>query len=277
MPTLIDLTGMRFGKWTVVSPAPRKSGHTMWHCRCECGNERDVSGVALKSGRTVSCGCIRSPDLTGQRFGRLVVISKEGQGVGGVYLWKCRCDCGNEKTVSSRSLKNGHTRSCGCLNREIAAQRNRTHGETDSRLYNIWHDMKARCGRSKDACFYRYGGRGISICEEWRNSFESFYEWAIHNGYSDELTIDRIDNNGNYEPGNCRWVDIKTQSNNKSNNRLITVNGETHTVSEWAELLNSRPQTIFERLRRGWSEFNAVTIPVRTIRRKNHASTEHIK
>ena len=275
MPNLIDLSGMRFGKWTVISKALRKTGHTMWHCRCDCGTERDVSGVALKSGRTVSCGCIKSPDLTGKRFGRLTVLFKAGQHYSGAYLWRCRCDCGNETTVYAHFLKSGHTQSCGCLAREESSARNRTHGQTESRLYSIWHGMKARCSQSKNNHFHRYGGRGIKVCDEWENSFETFQAWALENGYSDSLTLDRINNDGDYEPHNCRWVDMKTQGNNKSTNRFITANGETHTVSEWAALLNARPTAIFERLRRGWPETEAVTIPLKTYRRNNHESAKH--
>jgi hypothetical protein len=168
-------------------------------------------------------------DLTGQRFGRLVVIEYAGSHVSKnnsrTTMWKCKCDCGNIKDVSSVNLRYGTTRSCGCLHKEQLAALNRTHGLSGkkTRLYTIWKNMRRRCSNPNDKSYKNYGGRGISVCEEWDKNFEAFYKWSIENGYKEDiaesnrnrLSIDRINNDGNYEPSNCRWTNDYVQSSNK--------------------------------------------------------------
>lgn len=276
MPKTIDLTGQRFGKWTVLGIAPKdSSGHTMWRCRCDCGTEKDVLGVHLKRGKSTSCGCNRSPSLVGQRFGRLTVLSPAGVIGTSSMRWNCICDCGNKTIVYGHFLKSGHTRSCGCLSAESIAERCTTHGQSDSRLYNIWHGMKSRCYRETDSNYPKYGGRGIQICDQWRFDFGSFYDWSMGHGYADNLSIDRIDNGGNYCPENCRWVDATTQCNNKSNNRLISANGETHTVSEWASILGANNTLLAARLDRGWSDESTINTPFKIYRRHKNESFNH--
>lgn len=133
--------------------------------------------------------------------------------------WNCKCKCGKETIVYSDKLKTGHTKSCGCLKRQKTIERNYRHGLYGTRLYSIWHDMNTRCYYEKTKCYKYYGGRGITICDEWKNNFVNFYNWAINNGYKDNLSIDRIDVNGNYEPSNCRWATMQEQQLNKRNSK----------------------------------------------------------
>lgn len=181
-------------------------------------------------------------DLTGQRFGRLVVIERaenyvqpSGQKK---TQWRCKCDCGNEIITVGYNLTRGLCTSCGCVRIERLVQMNKTHGKSNHILFSKWEHMKDRCYNPKDKRYKNYGGRGIKICNEWLNSFESFYEWSLENGYKDGLTIDRIDVNGNYEPNNCRWTTWDVQCNNRTNNVYIEYNGEINTLKQWCDILN---------------------------------------
>lgn len=192
-------------------------------------------------------------NLEGKRFGRLVAIEMAGYTEKDKkILWKCRCDCGNEKIVRARGLTSGHTRSCGCLASEYIKEKLTTHGKCHTRLHNIWKSMIERCTRKTHEAYHNYGGRGITICDEWKK-FEPFYEWGIANGYDDKLTLDRIDVNGNYEPSNCKWSTYKEQGNNRRTNTLMTFNGETKTQSMWADETGISYDVISHRLKRGWS------------------------
>lgn len=188
-------------------------------------------------------------DLTGQRFGRLVVL-REGCSKNGIIKWVCRCDCGNEKEILAGSLRNGATKSCGCLIREISSERSKkrftTHGMRKSKEYTSWSNMKARCYNPKDISYKNYGARGITVCDAWLHDFEKFYRdlGPCPEGYS----LDRIDVNGNYCPENCKWSNITEQGRNKRNNRMITLFGITKTLSEWKEEMGKNSCTREEML-----------------------------
>lgn len=212
-------------------------------------------------------------DLTGQRFGRLVVIErgenhKSPSGLQQVR-WLCQCDCGNQTLVHARSLTSGTTLSCGCYNKDKNKRIFTTHGKRKTKLYGVWRGILNRCYDIKHHAYPSYGGRSIKMCEEWKNNFENFYEWAYANGYKDNerLTIDRIDNNGNYEPSNCRWVDYKTQANNTRRNVVLEFEGQRKTIAEWGDTIHIPATAIWKRIKRGWSIQDALTKPLRITRR----------
>ncbi len=192
-------------------------------------------------------------DLRGQRFGRLTVLEfvpTEGYR----SYWKCVCDCGKEKIVASNNLQSGSTTSCGCTAREICSIRghiigtnNSTHGKSQTKIYRVWKSMRARCYNVKATSYPRYGGRGITVCDEWNLSFETFYQWAISNGYEEGLSIDRINANGNYEPSNCRWVGTKEQSRNKRNTIMLEYENRVISLAEAAELSGIKYATLRHR------------------------------
>lgn len=227
MGKFIDITGQKFGKLTVLYRVGTLDKQALWHCKCDCGNECDVRSYCLRKGQTTSCGCNAYKigestfvDRTNQRYGRLVAIRRVGT-KHHEAAWLCRCDCGNEVVVVGGNLAAGITKSCGCLHRDngVKVGRMTIHGGSNTRLHGVWSGMMGRCYVSTSGSYKHYGARGITVCDEWHD-FGVFREWAISTGYDQnaprgKCTLDRIDNDGNYCPENCRWVDMKVQRHNQ--------------------------------------------------------------
>jgi hypothetical protein len=272
LPPSPDISGQIYGQWSVVS---RVNGSTdKYHCVCSCGTKRIVSGYSMRIKNTTSCGCSRFNkivnDLTDKRFGRLVALLPEPKDpkLGKQHtMWVCECDCGSQVVVNGSSLTNNTTRSCGCLRIEATRARKTKHGQAkkgnNTKEYQTWAGMIRRCYNSAEENYDRYGGRGIKVCDAWRESFETFFK-DVGPCPGPEYSIDRFpDNNGNYEPGNVRWATTKQQSRNTRRNRLITHDGHTRTVVEWSEITGIQRQTIIARIEAGWSPEKALTTSVR--------------
>lgn len=224
-----DLTGRRFGMLLVVKQAPKdpslKAREARWECLCDCQNTIIVSRHALTEQRTTSCGCKRSSMA---------------------------------KQQMEKRWANGDCEEVGDLRIKFT-----THGLSEARTYSIWKHMKQRCYNSKSTNYKDYGARGIKICDEWKNSFESFHEWAIENGYSDDLTIDRINVNGDYEPNNCRWATEKEQQNNKRISRIVEIDGVKKTIAQWSEETGVNWDTIYYRNSVGYKGKDIIAQPSR--------------
>ena len=236
-----DLTGRTFGKLTILSRAENyisKSGkkYSMWLCLCECGKTKTVRGCNLTSGKVKDCGCQKENkiiennkrlyDITGKKINMLLVLERVGSNEKQKALYKCKCDCGNIKIMTAGDLKSGRVISCGCHAKTFLDglhESNKTHGLSNDRIYHVWNGMIQRCENPNCEAYKYYGERGISVCDEWHD-MGKFAKWAYANGYNPnakrgDCTIDRINVNGNYEPSNCRWVDMKVQANNKRNSK----------------------------------------------------------
>lgn len=193
-------------------------------------------------------------------FGKLTVIERvlitrknatSKNGVKRENVWLCECECGNKKNVYPHALRNGSTKSCGECRDTNGVKRKDYNGEEFKRLRDIFKNMKRRCYDEKNKDFKNYGGKGIKIHEEWLNDPESFCQWSIENGYDDNLTIDRIDSCGNYSPDNCRWVTMKVQQNNRTNNLMIEINGKKQTMQQWVDETGIKYSTLRYRYHKG--------------------------
>lgn len=193
-------------------------------------------------------------DITGQKFGKLTVLKSVGLNKYNQVLWLCQCECGNTTTTITSNLIQGKTKSCGCFAIETRKKLHKTHGLCYTRLNSIYRKMKQRCLCKTNPSYSSYGGRGITICNEWLDDFMNFYNWAVVNGYTDKLSIDRIDNNGNYEPNNCRWADYKTQARNTRHCHFVEYKGQKKPLSEWCEILKLNYPKILQRIQKlKWS------------------------
>lgn len=207
------------------------------------------------TGTTIGCGRffveVKMPnfiDLTGQRFGKLTVLRK-AENLKERVAWLCRCDCGNEKVIIAKLLRNGRKKNCGC----VKPKRKLKHGDCNSRLYEIWKGINKRCNYKQYKQYNDYGGRGIRVCDEWKE-YTAFREWALLNGYRDDLTIERIDNNSGYNPDNCRWIAKAEQSRNRRN--VIIYNGLC--VAEWARIKGISKNIIYQRIKKGLTISEAI-------------------
>lgn len=195
--------------------------------------------------------------MIGKTFSKLTVIDKAENYISpsGAKMkrWLCKCECGNTTICTTAHLNSGHTKSCGCYVKETSRQNGlkQKHGLKNTKIYRVWAQMKTRCYNPKHENFDCYGGRGITVCDEWKNDFQSFYDWAMSNGYKEGLTIDRIDVNGNYEPSNCRWITIKEQCQNKRNTLFVTYKGIRKTLVEWSVITGIKYQTLVYRHKTG--------------------------
>lgn len=275
-----DISGERFGRLVALKYSHKnRNKKSVWLCKCDCGNEAMISLSDLRSGRVNSCGCLRKEvtkdknfkDLTGKKFGKLTVLKIDRRNQNNQITWKCICECGEMITVKTQFLtgekSNKECDSC-FLKRTGVDRKNRVkrayHGLSNTRIYRQYKGMKNRCYDKNRNCYKHYGGRGIKVCDEWlgENGFINFYDWSMKNGYSDELTIDRINVNGNYEPSNCRWATIEQQANNRRNNLRYTLNGITMTASEWAKYSGINYGTLISRLQSGMNIKDAINKPV---------------
>ncbi len=273
MPAFIDLTGQRFNMLTVIERAGRnENSQIMWRCRCDCGAMTVVRGHRLRTGHTKSCGCLthRFRDVTGERFGRLVAVRRAGVH-NEASMWLCRCDCGNEKVVGLRCLSDAllgkGTRSCGCLHRESAVERSTTHGATGTPEHRAWQAMIQRCTNRNLGTYPGYGGRGITVCERWRASFENFIA-DMGPKPSPRHSLDRIDNDAGYEPSNCRWALPAVQARNTRRAAFVTIRGDRFNLIDAAAEFGINASTLRARLRRGIDPETAATAAVAPRRRR---------
>lgn len=228
-----DIIGKKYGLLTAIKGIGYKNNHELILCKCDCGKEKAVDYYKLISGHTSSCGDRIHKikyNLTGRRFGRLLAVRPHLKKGSNGAVWECRCDCGNTIIVPAHNLLVSGIKSCGCWKEERNKRR-----ESRTRLYKIWQNMKNRCLNSNVKGFVNYGGRGIKICDDWMDYWK-FKDWAINNGYTNNLTIERINVNGNYCPENCKWITLSEQTLNKRNSVLYDYKGKTITLVELSKI-----------------------------------------
>lgn len=274
-----DITGMRFGYVIVIKetdPIVRNNGNIerRWLCRCDCGNQVIINRSTLKEGTSTSCGCKTKPIeiKPGDRFNKLLIL-KQVENVREKTGHKrraflCRCDCGNIVIIKGHDF-NKNRISCGHCGKNKSKEKTKKDIKVD-KLYRIWYGMKKRCEDPQNHAFHYYGGKGVRICNEWKgdNGYDNFKTWAMNNGYSDKLSIDRINPNGDYSPDNCRWADSKTQMRNRTNNIHINFNGEMKVLSEVVEETGVKYGMLYSRIKKGMNVEDAINDIKEKLKRK---------
>lgn len=258
-----DCIGKHVGNWTILSRCPVNSynGSIVFNCRCKCGKEAKLLYSTLKAGKSYSCGCMRgilsapytTLDLLGKRFGKLTVIEKTDKRSKGSVIWKCRCDCGEICETLSNFLTHGSVKSCRKCAREkiiaaVKAANTKWKNADEHRIVHILNGMMFRCYNPRSKDYPNYGGKGVKICDEWRNSKQAFVDWSLSHGYKPGLTIDRLDSNGDYCPENCRWATILEQQSHLKTCRIIHLpNGTVCNAAECSRI-TGKPRTSLYRM-----------------------------
>lgn len=286
MGRINDLSSKRINKLEVLKLSDKKSGNkSFWWCKCDCGNTKEIRSDRL-SGKdlAISCGCVTGyfektgpkENLIGNTYGQLKVLECIGTREdveSRAFFWKCQCSCGKIKEIRTDKLLEGSTVSCGCFSRfkEGEVSLNKTHGESKTYLYHLWIAIKGRCFNETNEAYKDYGERGIIMHPAWIYNFEAFRDYILNNlgERPKNYSLDRINVNGNYEPGNIRWLDDIGQANNKRNNHKLEFNGKIQGISEWARELNMDRLIISKRIKRGWSVERTLTTPKQVITEEN--------
>lgn len=239
----------------------KRSNHWYNEYKCDCGKIIITREDTIRE----SCGCARIKN-TQPADSRLIMIKEDvKRDEHGCKFNRYKCKCGNTAILRAILVRSGTTKSCGCLSRETASKNNSTHRLRDTRLYSIWSSIKTRCFNKKASRYKDWGGRGILMCEEWKNDFKKFYDWAMSNGYSNRLVIDRENNDKNYEPNNCKWVTYRENNFNKRTTVMVNVDGEKISLAKICEKHNKNYKLVSGRIHKGWSLEKALFTPAKKI------------
>ncbi len=273
----VFLEGRVFGKLKVVKELVSETKERRFLCKCSCGNTKEIGFSNLLYGGTKSCGCLQKEKARnrgikvpkGTVFGRLKIVRELPQMFSGNKkrrLMECVCVCGSVTKVLLENLRSGHTRSCKCLSKDTMAETMSSHKMSGHRAYSIWSGMKTRCTNPNAEAYKYYGAKGISVCDRWKE-FKNFWE-DMRGSYKENLTIDRVDCKGNYEPKNCVWSTTQEQANNRNNTIIFNYRGCCISAGAVSELTGVKRATLTERKRAGWCDKDCYTKPVKEVKRK---------
>lgn len=247
-----DLTGQKYNNLLVLSYHRKSNGGILWNCKCDCGNNTTASSYELTHSKKKSCGCLIrkcrvSLDFVGYENEDIIVIALSDKKSGKEPLWEYKCKhCGKINSSTKGNIKRNQA-TCKCIHYSRVSESESMIGR-NTKIYQIWCGMKTRCFNEKDSAYKYYGGRGVTICEEWKNNFELFYNWSLQNGYEDGLSIERKNVNENYCPENCCWIAKEEQARNKTNTLYIEINGEKKRLKEWCKIYNVNYKTVYQKI-----------------------------